>query len=220
MVEEANWYADRLQLPTSRPIQMTDVRYPYVSPAWFSVIMLSNFSFYPDTIFNTNIFNPRIPREQRLQAIRIGVNGTIETTNFFFSFEPGKMWKVQRLSEHDVQYFANDLDKLIGKPSLIDSNSAYQLATQWLSAVDVDVPAMERKYRHEVNCLSVLPFGATNTIVVPMYFVHWGWQYYTNGDDNHSVGSAPLVEVKFSAQPRNWSHSICWILHFRVAPYW
>ena len=197
---------------------MTDVRYPYVSPPWFSVILASNFPFYPDTIFNTNIFNPRIPREQRLQAIKIGVKGAIETTNFVFSFEPGKMWEVERLSEHEVEYFANEKDKLIGKPSLIDTNSAYQLATQWLWSVDVDVPAMERKYHPEVNCLSVLPLGATNAIVVPMFFVHWGWQYYTNGDDNHSVSSVPLVQVKILGTTKELVSLDMLDTHFHAVP--
>jgi len=32
-------------------------------------------------------------------------------------------------------------------PSLLDTNTAYQLATQWLAAVSVDVGELEKKYR-------------------------------------------------------------------------
>jgi hypothetical protein len=38
MLEEANYFSDRLKLPTPHPIQMTDIQYPYVSPPWFSVV--------------------------------------------------------------------------------------------------------------------------------------------------------------------------------------
>ena len=95
-----------------------------------------------------------------------------------------------------MEYFANDLDKLIGKPSLITASQAHELATQWLASVDIDVPALETKYPSEVNRLRYLPKNSTNIIELPFYFVHWGWQYFTNNDDNHTISSTPLVEVK------------------------
>jgi hypothetical protein len=196
MLEEANFFSDRLKLPTPHPIQITDIQYPYVSPPWFSVVTAPNFHFYPDTIFTTNIFNPAIAREQRLSAIKIGVSGAIETTNFLFSFKPGRIWEVERLSEHEVEYYAKDLDKLIGQPSLINDSEAHEMATKWLAAIDIDVPALEKKYPPEVNRLRYLSKGSTNVIELPFYFVHWGWQYFTNNDDNHTISSTPLVEVK------------------------
>lgn len=196
MLKEANYFSDRLKLPTPHPIQMTDILYPYVSPPWYSVINETDSPYWPDTIFTNKIFDPSIPREQRLRAIKFGVRGTIETTNFFFSFLGGRLSMVEHLSEHEVEYYANDLDKLIGKPSLITDSQAHELATQWLAAVDVDVPALEKKYPPEVNRLRYLPKNSTNVIELPFYFVHWGWQYFTNNDDNHTITSNPLVEVK------------------------
>lgn len=156
----------------------------------------TQFFFWPATAYSNRIFDANIPREQRLRAIKFGVDGTIETTNFFFSFTRGRIWEVERLSEHEVEYYAKDIDKLIGKPSLITDSQAHELATQWLAAVDIDVPALEKKYPSEVNRLRVLPKNSTNVVELPFYFVHWGWQYFTNNDDNHTVSSTPLVEVK------------------------
>jgi hypothetical protein len=31
-------------------------------------------------------------------------------------------------------------------PSLVDSNGAYQIATQWLASVDIDVGVLGKKY--------------------------------------------------------------------------
>lgn len=196
MLEEANYLSDRLKLPTPRPIQMTDVQSSYIGPPWYTVIMERNSFFWPATAYSNRIFDANIPREQRLRAIKFGVDGTIETTNFFFSFTRGRIWEVERLSEHEVEYYAKDIDKLIGKPSLITDSQAHELATQWLAAVDIDVPALEKKYPSEVNRLRVLPKNSTNVVELPFYFVHWGWQYFTNNDDNHTVSSTPLVEVK------------------------
>ena len=126
MLDEANFFSARLKLPTPHPIQITDVQYPMISLPWYGLIRETN-ARYPETIFSTNIFDSSIPREARLRALKIGVSGVIETTNFFFSFHEGKLWEVMRLSEHEVEYYANDLDKLVGKPSLIDTNGAYQI---------------------------------------------------------------------------------------------
>ena len=196
MVNEANYIAGQLKLPTPHPIRMSDTQYPYVALPWFAVIKENSSSFWPATVLTNRIFDTNIPREERLSVLKIGVEGTIETTNFLFSFKQGKLRNVQRISEHEVEYYSKDLDKLIGKQSLINETQAHQLATQWLASMDVDVAAMEKKYPVEVNRLRVLPKNSTNIVEVPFYFVHWGWQYFTNGDSNHTVSSLPLVEVK------------------------
>ena len=90
MVEEANFFADKLQLPTKRPIQITDIKYPHITAAWFNVIReTSNRDYLPDTIFSNRVYDANIPREERLRALKFGTDGTIETTNFFFSFQRG-----------------------------------------------------------------------------------------------------------------------------------
>src|SRR5208283_413878 len=131
MLEEANYFADRLKLPTPHPIQITDIEYPWIGPPWYSIIHNTNALHYPISVFGTNIYDSNIPREARLRALKIGASGTIETTNFKFYFYDGKVREIMRLSEHehDVERYAHDLDKLVGKPSQINEAQAHELAT-------------------------------------------------------------------------------------------
>lgn len=195
MLAEANWAARTFNLPTKRPIQVEDVIESHVDSPWWSVVQGAD--GWPDTIFGTNIVNPGIPREEKLRFLKIGVSGTITTPDYFFSIIRGRLVDVMRLTkgQPQVEYNAHDLDKLVGKPSLINQAQAYQLATQWLAAMDVDVAALERQFPHQVNQLRYLPRGTTNAVVLPLYFVgfgtndvrHWG---------NMPASTYPPVEVE------------------------
>jgi len=192
MLAEANWAAARLKLPTKRPIQVTDVQDDYICAPWFSVLHGTN--RFPDTIFGSHIFDPDIPREQRVRALKIGLYGRIDTMNFEFGFDQGRLLHVQRLSEPTVEYYARNLDDLIGKTSLIDTNGAYQLATQWLAAVDVDMAALS-KLKWTVNQLHYLARGATNAVTLPLYYVDFGTKHYPASGNLHAFDE-PLVSVK------------------------
>ena len=121
MLVEANFAADRLKLPTHYPIRMTDIEDNFVGLPWFRVLLGTN--RFPDTVYGSHIFDPSISREIRLRAIKLGIGGYIDNTNFEFGFEGGRLRHIMRLSEPNVEYYAHDLDKLIGKPSLINTNS-------------------------------------------------------------------------------------------------
>jgi len=186
MLQEANYFADRLKLPTTRPIQISDIRYPWIAPPWFGLIQDSN---GPITIFGTNIYNSKIPREARLRSLQIAARGTMETTNFWFSFyDGGKIREVQRIDEHAVERYAKRLDELIGKPSLISEAQAHELATQWLAAVD--------KQKWTVNQLHYTARGATNAVILPLYYVDFSSIHYTNGPENRKEFDEPVVEVE------------------------
>jgi hypothetical protein len=193
MLREANHMAETLKLPTSRPIQLSEIRYPYVSPPWYSMLKETSRPFWPITIFSNRIFDTNIPRDERARAFKMCLRGTIETLNFLFAFNQGRISDIERLSGHNVQYYSMDIEKLIGKSSLINNAEAHKMATQWLAAAGVNVTALEKKYPYEVNRLRVLPRNYTNVVEVPIYFVHWGWRYFRNGD---ATNSESLVEVK------------------------
>ena len=97
--------------------------------------------------------------------------------------------------EPDVEYYAHDLGKLVDKPSLINKAQAFQLATQWLAAVDMDVEALERQFPHSVNQLSYSPPGATNAVLLPLYFVGLGTNDGPHGG-NMPITYDPAVEVE------------------------
>ncbi len=193
MLKEANYFAIRLQLPTSMPILKDSIQDGYTPLPWFCVLKDTNYTFFPATVYGREICNTNIPIELRLHALKFMVEGRIDTTNFEFGFQNGKLTHVMRLSAPMTEYYSRNLDKLVGKLSLIDSNGAYQLATQWLSAVDVDVPALEKNFSHSINQLSFQPNGTTNSVLLPLFYVGFG----TNSNPKwKTVSYDPAVEVE------------------------
>jgi hypothetical protein len=192
MLEEANWAADRLKHPTKRPIQALDIQDDYISPPGFSVLHGTN--RFPDTVYGNKIFNSDIPREARLRALKVGLSGRIDTANFEFGFGEGRLLHVLRLGAPNEERYANHLDDLVGKPSLINDAQAHELATQWLAAVEVDMTALG-KLKWTVNQLHYLPNGATNAETLPLYYVDFGNKHYpANG--NLKAFDKPLVSVE------------------------
>lgn len=183
MLLEANYAAERLKLPTRYPICSADIRDVFVAGPWTCVMHPGANRFpgtmFPDTVYGEHIFDSSIPRKSRLQSLKVGLFGRISNANYEFGFDYGRLCHVMRLSltESSVEYYAHDLDKLVGKPSLIGTNGAYQLATQWLSAIDVDMPEVN-KLKWVVNQLHYLPKGTTNAVTLPLFYVDFGSRHY------------------------------------------
>ena len=87
---------------------------------------------------NTNNWRVAMPPE--------GVTGVFITSNYVYSFNLGRLVAIQR----KPQPRGAAVTPAEPKPSLIDTNDAYELARQWLAALSVDVPALESKYPHSV----------------------------------------------------------------------
>ncbi|MCC6820202.1 MAG: hypothetical protein IT579_05665 [Verrucomicrobia subdivision 3 bacterium] len=130
MLAEVNFYVERLNLPESRPIKNTSVR---VAPPGRGL-------------------------------------GAVETRDFLYSFlgsdrkpitnEHGADWFLEHgklayiIRKEPFELITHELgndpsvltEKLASLRSRINTNQAYQLATQWLAAVDVDITALEKRY--------------------------------------------------------------------------
>jgi len=76
-----------------------------------------------------------------------GVTGRFNTTNYVYQFQQGKLLSIVKRPQRRGAA-ANPAET---QPSLIDTNGAYQLATQWLAGIGVDVPALESKFSHNVT---------------------------------------------------------------------
>jgi hypothetical protein len=86
---------------------------------------------------STNNWNVAMPPD--------GLTGGFASSNYFFHFSAGRLvWIQPKPRAHGA---APDMSE--AGPSLIDTNGAYELARQWLTAISVDVPALE-KYPHSV----------------------------------------------------------------------
>jgi hypothetical protein len=115
----------------------------------------------------------------------LGVN--IEITNFIFVFGINKEATLHMIVNKAKNIESFDLYPIWAKtPSLINSNGAYQLATQWLAAIDVDIGALEKKYGSQMKVEQAFiwnqpsldvyhhPPGDTNKTMLPIFNVTWG----------------------------------------------
>ena len=127
MLEEANYFSERLRLPTPHPIRITDISDFYVTPPWYSKIE------------DTNLESPMA----RFRTAKFVIGGFIETTNFAFSFSKGRLFGIHNRVNHDERF--SMYSTWAQTPSLIDSNGAIQLATQCLASINVDVSALNNK---------------------------------------------------------------------------
>ena len=109
----------------------------------------------------------------------LGFGGTIQTTNYAFSF--GASGKLCFLSQFIVglpdttEAIQQRRRELAKKPSLLDTNGAWQLATQWLHALDADMPALSRlphtvEQEHFLDPLT----PSAGRQPVPIFNVYWG----------------------------------------------
>jgi len=157
MVGEANFFANQLDLPGPKPIE---VKSSYISPPG------------------------------------LGFGGNIETAEFFFGFyKEAKLWT---LSKKDSPLGRDGWYSIEFKntPSKIDDKGAYQLATQWLSKVEVDVPALQQKFTARVwqqrffdppiaptaENLKNPPYGTAPMSTLPIFYVAWVDKANTNNE--------------------------------------
>ena len=98
--------------------------------------------------------------------------GNITTKNYMYGAEAGDKFSVIA-DTHEKEKCWSYLDKGYVWPiSRINTNSAYQLATQWLSAVRMDVAGLNRDCRVNVSVDSAYVQAPVGKFV-PIYWVSW-----------------------------------------------
>lgn len=131
MVAEANFYAERLKLPESRPIQMTHLTGSHIGA--------------PEAGFGLGSF------QTKNYSYSFPGNGKfMQLTNDGRIIHFPEKGKLAYIAKRDpFKAFGGSLfdQKLINARSLIDTNDAYQMATQWLTAISIDVAALEKKHK-------------------------------------------------------------------------
>ncbi len=168
MMAEINYYADKLQLKQPLPIQKKD-------------IIL-----------------------QRASEIgKTGFTGRIDTAEYAFSFAHGGKFRViTKLEDKRFGSFGwyrgnlpmNEfMDRLSQIPSTVNTNDVYQITTNWLMAINLDVqklnasePLIVKQEHLQSNKGVIFP--------VPLFHVIWG----DRGQDDlgHHIG--PIIHVIIS----------------------
>jgi hypothetical protein len=131
---------------------------------------------------NTNAWRVAMPPD--------GVTGLLTTSNYIYRFNAGHLISIQK----KPQARGAAPGTATNQPSVLDTNSACQLARQWLTALSVDVPALESKYPPSANQAGSRPPrvpernrsrpGGTNNVInhaaerttaaAPIFRVTWG----------------------------------------------
>jgi hypothetical protein len=213
MLAGANWASDRLHLPTPHPIRASDLVYKFIGPPGISVAA---------NPLRDDFDNPAIPRETRLRALRFGVTGWIDTTNFEFGFAGGRIFHILRIDypktgrliwlTEGYVWSTNQL-QLVDKPSLITNDAqAHELALQWLTALDIDVA----KLKWTMSQQHYRPRDATNLALLPIYYVNFGNIHWPHSD-NIPASDSPQVHVKILGPTKElqeimvnwWALSVC-----------
>jgi hypothetical protein len=118
MLKEVNLIGPKLGLPIHFPLTEND--------------LVAAMSPPPDM---KNMANPELPFW----------GGTVRTRQFFFSFsDNGRLCFVEKLRPWGRMGIAERNDMLAAQKSLIDTNGAYQMATNWLAQFPVDIARLER----------------------------------------------------------------------------
>ena len=95
--------------------------------------------------------------------------GTISTRSYTYCVSKSNQfcYLMGRHQEEDLHRWKTEY---VWPVSRMDNNAAYQLATQWLSAISIDVKRLERECRLHVN--AAVPQERAKRFV-PLYSVYW-----------------------------------------------
>ena len=101
---------------------------------------------------------------------RLGAIGNVTTANYTYYCSVGMRFSYVTRTGLDRQY-ARLREQALAPISQMDTNSAYELASRWLSDCSMDVPALNRDC--SVNVLAFTPQGDKGRSFVPVYWVYW-----------------------------------------------
>ncbi len=109
---------------------------------------------------------------------RLRRGGSFDTLTHSFGFGvEGRLQFIQRLDLEPDRNLEERHARWAKMKSLIGTNEAYQLATNWLAKLDVDVSALERAHPSQVTQEFYYRGGeasATRVVMLPRYEVKWG----------------------------------------------
>jgi hypothetical protein len=190
MLAEINYCASRLHLPIDLPVKESDIRVAMV-------------------------YNPSVHSRLQHRPIEYGFSGRIDTSKYTFSFpaggflhpNPGKLRFIIRLDNGYEAYSTTKiqgdlptrefLPQLVGVHSTIDTNDAYRIATNWLTAIDVDVQQLQKE-----NPVTVKQQFLTDYGPLPIFDVRWG----AGREDKWGHPKSPVVDITIAGDTRDLLH--------------
>jgi hypothetical protein len=144
LIAEANFNAERLNLPIERPIVESKLTFNYLPP----ITTLKDDGF----------------------------GGRVDAGHYAFSEggRPGYRY-ITKLDPFGGLSMAEENEMLSHHKSLVGTNEAYQLASNWLALIDVDVRELERTNRVQVQQRWFWGEGSpAPQVLLPIFEVTWG----------------------------------------------
>jgi len=107
---------------------------------------------------------------------RMRAGGSFFTTNCFFGFGENKLQFIQWIEPNSELSLGERQAYWSKMKSIIGTNEAYQLATNWLIKLEVDVDALQKRYPVTVQQEFYYPGGNTkqSPVMLPRFEVRWG----------------------------------------------
>lgn len=133
----------------------------------------------------------------------MGFGGSIVTTNYGFGFSRGYLANFKKLerkvnTDSALRERNYELGRMV---SDVDTNKAYHLATNWLTAIGVDIPSLESKHAHTTTQRFYYKNPETaatgradekNTVQLPIFEIEWGKQEVRSDSKSYAM---PLLSV-------------------------
>ena len=122
----------------------------------------------PETLPITTLSLKEVHISPSAIASRFGALGSFRTEHFSYGFGKGrKLCYITRRAKDNPQSLYDQHKHLAISPSMVNTNSAYVMATQWLGKVFVDLPRLSRN-----ATLSVEPWRILG-MTTAKYTVEW-----------------------------------------------
>lgn len=131
----------------------------------------------------------------------MGFGGSLLTDDYFFGFGKGGLANFKKRGfEPDNETMIRERNfRFAELPSSIGTNEAYQLATNWLAAIDVDVRALEKKYPPKVTQRKFYPDAkglndlGERTLILPIFDLQWGSIPISSGGKEYPMPALSLT---------------------------
>jgi hypothetical protein len=134
----------------------------------------------------------------------MGFGGSLLTDTYFFGFGKGGLANFKKLRfEPDNEAAIRERNfRFADMKSLIGTNEAYQLATNWLIAIGVEVQALESKYPPKVTQrryypdakgLVIRPEPGQRELLMPIFDLQWGNIPFVSGGRDYPMPALSLA---------------------------
>ncbi len=181
MISHANMVSENLGLPLEKPIVYEELR-------------VKRASFVSDGLLEfqerkVKKSKSEIDPKKRAEAEEL-LSGYIETDQYYFTFRDGYLSLIRTIgipSPRSDALLKNRFEELSEQASVISTNEAYQLSTNWLCKLGIDLEKLNSKYKPKITQRTIIPRQTEGILEpipepVPLPIFDVQWMGYSDND--------------------------------------